>query len=143
MSLKSLLGLVDEKLADVFNRKVHDPSKARNKVLKGIDKTYEQFHATEPARGKKWFVHRNDVVRFSPPFVVAGKPEHYVPSAQFPDFLGHLRKAVEAGELDDAIGQPVARSTGRGPAKGTPWTPERRAKFSATRAAKAKAKAKK
>lgn len=140
MSLKSLLGLVDDKLADVFHRKAHDPSKARNKVLKGIDKAHDQFHATKPAGGKKWFVHKNDVVRFSPPFAVAGKSEHYVPSAQFPDFLGHLRKAVEAGELDNAIGQPVERSTSRGPSKGTPWTDERRAKFAATRAAKTKSK---
>ena len=140
MSLKSLLGLVDDKLADVFHRKAHDPSKARNKVLKGIDKTHEQFHAIEPARGKKWFSHKNDVVRFSPPFPVAGKTEHYVPRAQFPDFLGHLRSAVEAGELDGVINQPIERSTCRGPTKGTQWTAERRAKFAATRAAKAKPK---
>lgn len=140
MSLKSLLGLVDDKLADVFHRKAHDPLKARNKVLKGIDKTHEQFHATEPARGKKWFSHKNDVVRFTPPFAVGGKAEHFVPSAQFPEYLGHLRSAVEAGELDDVIHQPVQRSTGRGPSKGTPWTPERRAKFAATQVAKAKLK---
>ena len=140
MTLKSLLGLVDDKLADVFHRKAHDPSKARNKVLRGIDRTHEQFHATEPARGKKWFSHKNEVVRFTPPFPVAGKSEHYVPSAQFPDYLGHLRTAVEAGELDDVIAQPVQRSTSRSSLKGTSWTPERRAKFVATRAAKAKSK---
>lgn len=136
MSLKTLLALADDKLADLFNRKPHDPTKARKKALQGIDKTHAQFHATEPQKGRKWFTHKNEVVKFHPPFPIAGKSEHFVPSERFPDYLTHLRGAVEAGELDDALNEAPPTPSVRKSSGGAGWSPERRAKFAATQAAK-------
>ena len=130
MALKDLLSLADDKLAELFNRKKDDPNKARKRIVKGIDRTHAQFHAKEPALGPKWFTHKNDVVRFKPPFEIGGKSEHYVPSDRFPDYLGHLKGAVEAGELDHAIG-PQVKTNGHATQtskRGQVWSPERRAK---------------
>ena len=138
MALKDLLNLADEKLAEIFNRKKDDPSKARKRIVKGIDRTHAQFHAKEPARGPKWFTHKNDVVRFKPPFEIDGKSEHYIASERFPDYLGHLRGAVETGELDHAIGQQrkAAGLATQSPKRSQSWSPERRAKAAETRKAK-------
>ena len=143
VALSDLLKLADEKLADLFHKKQHNPEKARNPILRGIDRTRNQFESAIPIRGKKWFKVSNNVVAFSPPFDIGGKSLHYIPSERFPDYLAHLRQAVEAGELDDSLGQAPATKRKPRPSAGKPWTPERRAKFAASVAARTKAKTKK
>jgi hypothetical protein len=135
MALKDLLSLADDKLEDLFNKKASDPTRARRNAIKGIDRTHSQFTATEPQKGRKWFVHKNDVVKFTPPFPVAGQTSHFVPSASFPDYLTHLRGAVEAGELDDVLKDKQASAqTSRVGSRGSrAWSPERRAAFDASK----------
>ena len=145
MSLSDLLKLADEKLADLFHKKAHDPVKARAPILKGIDKCRDQFESPTPTRGRKWWKASNNVVEFSPPFAIGGKDTHYVPSERFGQYLGHLRKAVEGGELDDALKASASASPSKvrkSGATGASWTPERRARFQASVAARKAAKAK-
>lgn len=136
MALKDLFKLVDDKLESEFNKKAFDPTKARNPVLRGIDRTKTQFTATEPQRGRKWFTVKNSVVRFDPPFAIGGNGgPHFIPSERFPDFLSQLKAAVAQGELDGDLerGSGTAKSTGR---KRAGWSPERRAAYEAKRAGK-------
>ena len=143
MALSDLLKLADEKLADLFHQKQPNLEKTRKPILRGIDRTRNQFESAIPIRGKKWFKVSNNVVAFSPPFEIGGKSSHYIPSERFADYLAHLRQAVEAGELDDSFGQaPVTKRKPRA-GGGKPWTPERRAKFAASVAARKKTKTKK
>ena len=114
MSLKSLLALVDDKLESVFNQKPYDPTKDRKKVIKGIERTRTQFTEAGPGditlRGRSWFSAKNNVVRFSPGFSIGGKDTHHLPRERFPQYLEHLKAAVEAGELDDVIASKDGRS---------------------------------
>ena len=149
MALKDFIALADDKLHEAFNRKPHDATKARETMVKRLDKAHEQFHATEPARGRKLFKIQNGIVELSLPFEVSGKSTFHIPSERFADALKHLKTSVTKGELDDELraaadkpsGDPAPAAakvprkqstggTGRG------WTDERRAKFAATVAAR-------
>ena len=143
VAISDLLKLADEKLADLFHQKQPNLEKTRKPILKGIDRTREQFESATPVRGKKWFKVSNNVVAFSPPFEIGGKSSHYIPSERFADYLAHLRSAVEAGELDDSFGQSSATKRKPRASAGKHWTPERRAKFAASVAEGKKAKTKK
>lgn len=103
MSIQSLLALADDKLHEVFSRKPHDPTKARNAFLKRIETTHSQFASATPVKGRKLFVIKNGVVKVTLPFEIAGKSEFLVPSERFTDWLGHLKDSVTKGELDDAL----------------------------------------
>lgn len=139
MGLKDALALVDDKLEKLFHERKPDPTKERAKFIKGIDRTGEQFHATEPVKGRKWFSVRNSIVKFTPPHAIGGKTDHHIPSERFPDFLKHLRTATEAGELDDVLVSGGTATAGRSRrSSGGGWTPERRARYQATMAAKRK-----
>ena len=137
MALSDLLKLADDKLAELFHKKQHDPEKARRPNLKGIDRTRNQLESPTPTKGKKWWKVSNNVVEFTPPFPIGGKTTHYVPSERFPDYLTHLHGAVSAGELDEVFAQTATarapRKTGSG---GKAWTAERRARFAASVAAR-------
>ena len=146
MALKDLLKLIDSKLADTFNLKTLDPTKARATMVKHIDTTKRQFASTEPVRGRKAFRVANSIVEYKPPVPIEGHAVCYVPSERFDGFLNTLRAAVEAGELDKALAEPQtapAPSQGnRGGAGKTRagWSPERRAKQAAAIAARKAAK---
>lgn len=142
MSLKSMLALADDKLHEVFHRKPHDPEKARKPIIKGIDRTNDQFASATPVKGRKWFKVANGVVEFTPPFVIGGKTTHYIPSERFKEFLGHLKTSVTGGELDKEIeaGAPSGGGTRVTRGKRGPLSPEalaaRRAKMAANGTAK-------
>ena len=144
VALSDLLKLADDKLAELFHKKQHDPEKSRRPILKGIDRTRNQFESPTPTKGKKWWKISNNVVEFTPPFPIGGKTSHYVPSERFSDYLTQLHGAVSAGELDDSLRQSAtARAPRKTGAGGKAWTPERRARFAAsvaTRNAKKAAK---
>ena len=141
MALSDLLKLADDKLAELFHKKQHDPEKARRPILKGIDRTRNQFESPSPTKGKKWWKVSNNVVEFSPPFPIGGKTTHYVPSERFPDYLTQLHGAVSAGELDDSFGTAPVRTPRKSGAGSKAWTPERRARFAASVAARKAKKA--
>ena len=129
MALEDALSLTDDKLEAVFNQKPYDPAKDRNRIINGINGTLEKFK-NGGAKGRKWFTERNGVVKFTPPFAINGRESHLIPAQRFPDFLGHLRLAVTAGELDDAIKSTGALALATPDAKRTRagWSPERRAR---------------
>ncbi|MDH7971052.1 hypothetical protein QH494_02565 [Sphingomonas sp. AR_OL41] len=147
MALQDLLKLVDDKLADVFAAKPHDPAKDRAPLLKGIDKTATQYANPEPVKGRKWWKAANNVVAFAPQhngaaFPIGGKETVYVPSERFPDFLKAFKASVEAGEFDAQLKggtTPVKAATAG--TKRAGWSPERRAAQMAAIAAKKAKKA--
>lgn len=143
MALKDFVSLADDKLHEVFSQKPHDAAKAREAMVKRLDKAYEQFQATEPVRGRKLFKIQNGVVELTLPFEVAGKNVFHLPSERFVDALKHLKTSITKGELDDEL--KAAGSSKEAPeraprrtsaAAGRGWTDERRAKFAATVAAR-------
>jgi len=160
MALKDLFGLIDDKLADVFHAKKADPVTLRAPVLRALERTRDQFLATEPARGPKWIRISNGVVAFTPtlrgghPLPINGQTTVYVPSERFIEFLDRMTEAVEAGEFDAELENPgngagqtakVKVPTTRKPRdpnapRKAGWSDERRAKFAATVAARNVAK---
>lgn len=132
MSLKDLLALADDSLAELFNRKAHDPAKARLAIIKGIDRTRNQFESPTPLKGRKWFRVKNDVVRFEPPFAIGSDRVHHIPSERFGEYLTKLRSVVESGDLDHVLSSKEPKATNPNRVKRS-WSPEQFAKFKATR----------
>ncbi len=120
MSLKDVLSFIDDKLEAVFHSKPHDPSKARQPVLKRIVAAKHQFESGTTKVPNRWWTVSNNVVAFKPtvngkPLLINGKPVSHVPAERFPNFLDKLYAAVEAGELDNSI-EPAS-----GPGDHFPW----------------------
>lgn len=162
MALKDILALVDDKLADIFKTVAYTPDRDREKFAARIDATKTKFLATEPARGKKDYSVANNVVEYRPslggaPVKIGGKDVIYIPAERFVHFLDGLKAVVAAGELDkelEAASKDAPASTrglerGDTPPRakrtkteggGTGWSPERKAKYAATIAARNAAK---
>ena len=144
MALKDFLSLVDATLKTNFEQKKPDPAKARNSVLKRLDKAAEQSAQTEPVRGRKMFSINNNVMALELPFAIDGETTFYAPSERGADLIKSLRAAVESGELDAAIaagaeGSVETDKPKRGGGKRGPLSDEalaaRRAKVAAKKAA--------
>ncbi len=108
MALKDMVAFVKDGLEQQFNTKPRDPAAARKPLLKGIDKTLDQFNAGRTRVPNRWWVANNGVVAFSPtlkgtPLVLNGGTTSHVETADFPAFLEAFRHAVEEGELDGEI----------------------------------------
>lgn len=166
MALKDFLALADKKLSEAFHYVAPDKTKHRKPFLAALDKVKAQFEEGKQPRGANamWSAN-NNTVRFAPklggkPVVIEGEHEHFFPTERFPDALAKLRAEVEAGGLDDTLHDasesgidPLAgglnlsahaiqrREANRKPERAG-WSPERRAKFEATQAAKKANKAK-
>ncbi|WP_298808750.1 hypothetical protein [uncultured Sphingomonas sp.] len=149
MSLKDLLALADDKLADVFNTKGYDPTKDRAKHVKAIDSDIASYGNPEPTRGRKAWKASNNVVEYTSRFPISGKTTHYVPSERFGDFLSKLKNLVETGSFDSdfeaaAKGDATAAKTPRKKREpgtgGAGWSDERRAAYNASIAARKAAK---
>lgn len=121
MALKDILALVDDKLEAVFHRKEPDAKKVRKKAIATIETARKQFGSVDPVRGRKVWKISNEVVSFTPGYVIAERTVSYVPAERFNDFLDKLEAAINAGELDDALladekaEQPVKVRKPRGP----------------------------
>ena len=50
MALKDYLGIIDNGLKHLFDRKAVDPAKARRPLIRGIDRTLAQFKTGSTAR---------------------------------------------------------------------------------------------
>ncbi|HEX8553593.1 MAG TPA: hypothetical protein VF695_02695 [Sphingomonas sp.] len=149
MALKDMIGIIDNKLVDIFNRPSFDADKARKPLLRGIARTLDQFEGGKVnAPGRWWFV-KNDVVALTVKLdgdilEINGVGTNHMPAERFPEFLAAMRTAVEAGEFDDVLAArnhqgdtkvriPRAKRQG-----GTPraWSDEQRARYQATLAAR-------
>jgi hypothetical protein len=123
MALKDkLTGFIDNLgLKDAFETQPRDATKARQPVLRGLDKTLDQFQNGKVKAPNKWWSANNNVVAFSPshngaPLLVNAQTTNFIPAERFADFLGAMKAAVEAGEFDDEIEQ---LDKGRGSAGGS------------------------
>lgn len=145
MALNDFIKLADDKLHEVFSRKPHDPSKARNAAIKRLDTTHNQFIATEPARGRKMFKIQNGVVELTLPWAVGGKSVFHIPSERFADAISHLKESISKGELDKELetanssNQPATARSGQ-PRKKREWSHEQRDAFAASIKARQAAK---
>lgn len=168
MALKGFLALVDDKLSEAFEYVAPDKTKGRKPFLSALDKAKAQFEEGKQPRGANamWSAN-NKVVRFTPkiagvPVSIDGKSVFHVPQERFVGALAELRKEVEAGDHDEALHDAGHK---KGKSKRAPldltgamgverhmidysdkpqragWSPERRAKYEATQAAKKAEKA--
>ncbi len=105
VALKDYVGIIDNKLKEVFDRKAADPAKARRPLLRGIDGTLAQFKAGATGTPTNWYKIRNGVVALTvkvggDTFDINGVATNHMPADRFAEFLGLMRAEVEAGELD-------------------------------------------
>lgn len=144
MALKDLLALADDKLHDLFERKPHDPTKARAAFVKRIDTNKNHLASATPTKGRKMFRIANGVARIELPFSISGKSVFHVPSERAADWFDHLKDSVSRGELDKELEAgdtaPAAGSTST--RKKREMTPEATAAMVAKRRATLEAKKK-
>ena len=112
MALKDKLSSFIDNLTgkESYETRPRDVVKARHPVLRGLDKTLDQFENGKTKAPGKWWSVSNDWVAFSPthngaPLLVNAQTTNFIPSGQFAAFLGAMKAAVEAGEFDDEIEQ--------------------------------------
>ena len=105
MALKDYLGIIDNGLKHLFDRKAADPAKARRPLLRGIDRTLAQFKAGSSGTPTSWYQLKNGVVALTVKvggntFDISGVATNHLPVDRFEEFLAAMRAAVEAGEFD-------------------------------------------
>lgn len=113
MALKDLFQLLDNGLESVFHRNgeaaQHDAQAARDHVLRGIERTREDFGRGERVDGSRWIAVQNGVVAFTPtrpdggPIEINGVTTNFIAVDRFGDFLTHLADAISAGDFDHAL----------------------------------------
>jgi len=101
----ALFGIIDNVgLKDVFHRRETDLASLRAPLLKGIERSREQFG--KGARGpNRWWSVKNGVVALTVKlrgdmFDINGVTTNHMPEDRFPEFLDRFREAVNAGEFD-------------------------------------------
>lgn len=105
MALKDYLGIIDNGLKHLFDRKAADPAKARRPLIRGIDRTLAQFKAGSSGTPTGWYRMKNGVVALTVKiagntFDINGFATNHLPADRFEEFLAAMRSAVEAGEFD-------------------------------------------
>ena len=112
MSVKSaLFSFIDNTgLAEVFQRKPHDPIAARKPLLAGIENARKQFTQTPRVlkAPNRWWKVNNGVVALTvkikgDTFDINGVATNHMPEDRFEEFLAQFRQAVEAGEFDEEL----------------------------------------
>jgi hypothetical protein len=104
MALHDLIGMIDNGLKSVFDRKPTDHARLRKPLLKGIERAREQHAAGKTGPGQ-WWKARNGVVAFTAKLKgqtldINGSATNHMAEAQFTPFLDALQAAVQAGEFD-------------------------------------------
>ena len=107
MALGELFGMIDNRLKEVFDRKGVDPAKARRPLLKGIERTAEQFRSGAKGPNQWWRV-KNGVVALTvkvagDTFDINGVATNHMPEDRFLEFLDWMRDAVDAGTFDEEL----------------------------------------
>jgi hypothetical protein len=101
----ALFSIIDNVgLKDVFHRKQTDLKSLRAPLIKGIERSREQFG--KGAKGpNRWWSVKNGVVALTvkvrgDTFDINGVTTNHMPEDRFVEFLDHFRAAVDAGEFD-------------------------------------------
>lgn len=130
MALKDYLGVIDNALKHVFDRKPVDPAKARRPMLRAIDRTLAQYKTGSAGTSTGWYRIRNGVVALTVKVAgntldINGAATNHLPADRFEEFLDHMRAAVDAGEFDGElankghggaeVGIPTARASSISP----------------------------
>ena len=105
MALKDYLGIIDNGLKQLFDRKAEDPAKARRPLLRGIDRTLAQFKTGSTGTPAGWYRLKNNVVALTvkvggDTFNINGVATNHMPVDRLEEFLGLMRAEVEAGDFD-------------------------------------------
>jgi len=105
MALKDYLGIIDNGLKHLFDRKATDPAKARRPLIRGIDRTLAQFKTGSSGTPTSWYRTKNGVVALTVKvggntFDINGVATNHMPVDRFEEFLTAMRAAVDAGEFD-------------------------------------------
>lgn len=109
MALKDLISFLDNGLEGNFRGDGHAAEAAREHVLRGIERTREDWGKHERLDGSRWVAVSNGVVAFTPtrpdggPIEINGVTTNFIAAERFPDFLTHFADAVRAGEFDHAL----------------------------------------
>ena len=97
-------------LAEIFNRKPHDPAAARKPLLAGIENARKQFTQTPRIlrAPNRWWKVNNGVVALTvkikgDTFDINGVATNHMPEDRFEEFLSRFKEAVEAGTFDDEL----------------------------------------
>ena len=105
MALKDYLGIIDNGLKHLFDRKATDPAKARRPLIRGIDRTLAQFNSGSTGTPSSWYRLKNGIVALTVKvgdntFDINGVATNHMPADRFEEFLTAMRAAVDAGEFD-------------------------------------------
>ena len=105
MALKDYLGIIDNGLKQLFDRKAADPAKARRPLIRGIDRTLAQVKAGSTGTPTGWYKMKNGVVALTVKLAgnkldINGVATNHLPADRFEEFLAAMRGALEAGEFD-------------------------------------------
>ena len=105
MALKDYLGIIDNGLKHLFDRKANDPAKARRPLIRGIDRTLTQFKTGSTGTPTGWYRLKNGVIALTVKvhgntFNFNGVTTNHMPADRFEEFLTAMRAAVDDGEFD-------------------------------------------
>lgn len=105
MARKDYLGIIDNGLKHLFDRKAADPARARRPLLRGIERTLAQFKTGSTGTPTGWYRIKNGIVALTvkvggDTFDINGIATNHLPGDRFEEFLIAMRAAVEAGEFD-------------------------------------------
>lgn len=159
MALKDIIAKISPDNARLFH---HDADANRRATLERLAKNREAFNDPSKRVRGRWFeIGNNQMVAFSPtrpdgqPIVIDGQSVTFWAAADFPGILDAFEAAINAGEIDDQLEgstpagaslparelkKPKTRAPRSDAGQKREWTPERRAKFAETIAARNAAK---
>ena len=105
MALTDYLGILDNGLKHLFDRKAVDAAKARRPLLRGIDRTLAHFKSGSSGTPTSWYRMKNGVVALTVrlagnTFDINGVATNHLPADRFEEFLTAMRAAIDAGEFD-------------------------------------------
>lgn len=106
--MKDYLGIIDNGLKQLFDRKAADPAKARRPLIRGLDRARAQFKADSSGTPTGWYQVKNGVVALTvkvggDTFAINGVTTNHLPADRFEEFLAAMRAAVDTGAFDTEL----------------------------------------
>lgn len=132
MALADLFKLHDPALVETFKKKPYEASKDRKAFIKSLEAITDQMEKGRTKVPNRMWSIANEIVELKPnykgrPISIMGEDTFYIPQNHIEEAIETIKKAVEAGELDDALqgsegqgGSPAVASKPKGSRKSTP-----------------------